>query len=75
MNGGGSKDWLKLGKNSPIEIEAEFFNIEFESSKQTIDALKRRLKKLLNDPKFSSFMNGKSKINLEQLVNTKVKSS
>ena len=73
LNGGGSKDWLKLGKNSPIEIEAEFFNIEFESSKQTIDALKRRLKKLLNDPKFSSFMNGKSKINLEQLVNTKGK--
>lgn len=73
LNGGGSKDWLRLGKNSPIEIEAEFFNFEFESSKTTIDALKRRLKKLLNDPKFSSFMNGKSTINLEQLVNTKGK--
>lgn len=73
LNGTGSKDWLKLGKNSPNEIEADFFNIEFESSKPTIDALKRRLKKLLNDPKFSGFMNGKSTINLEQLVNTKGK--
>lgn len=73
LNSGGSKDWLKLGKNSPIEIEAEFFNNEFESSKPTIDALKRRLKKLLNDPKFSGFMNGKSTFNLEELVNTKGK--
>lgn len=73
LNGGGSKDWLKLGKNSPIEIEAEFFKNEFESLKQTIDALKRRLKKLLNDPKFSGFMNGKSTFNLEELVNTKGK--
>lgn len=73
LNGGGSKDWLKLGKNSPNEIEADFFNNDFESSESTRNAVRRRLKKLLNDPKFSSFMNGESTINLEQLVNTKGK--
>ena len=73
LNSSGSKDWIKLGKNSPIEIEAEFFNNEFESSKLTRDAVRRRLKKLLNDPKFSGFMNGKSTFNLEELVNKKGK--
>lgn len=35
--------------------------------------MRRRLSKLIRDPKFSAFMNRKSTLNLEQLVNTKGK--
>lgn len=70
---GGSKDWVKAGKNSPNELEADFFNNEFESENQTRTAVRRRLGKLIRDPKFSAFMNKKSTLDLEKLVNTKGK--
>ena len=74
LNATGSKEWVKLGRNSQNPLEADFFNNDFEASKTTRDAVRRRLKKLLNDPKFSAFMNGpKSTLNLERLVNTKGK--
>lgn len=73
LGGTGSKDWVKLGKNSPNELEAYFFNYEFENESQTRAAVKRRLSKLIRDPKFSAFMNRDSTFSLEQLVNTEGK--
>lgn len=73
LGGTGSKDWIKLGQNSPYPLEADFFNNEFEAEKQTRIAVRRRLSKLIRDPKFSAFMNRKSTFDLEQLVNTKGK--
>jgi len=73
LGGTGSKDWLKIGKNSPNPIEADYFNNQFEKDTPTRDAVRRRLSKLIRDPKFSAFMNRQSTLNLEQLVNTKGK--
>lgn len=73
LGGTGSKDWVKLGKNSPNELESYFFNYEFDNESQTRAAVKRRLGKLIRDPKFSAFMNRESTLNLEKLVNTKGK--
>ena len=73
LGGTGSKDWVSLGKNSPNELEAYFFNYEFDSEVPTRAAVKRRLGKLIRDPKFSAFMNRKSTLDLEELVNTKGK--
>jgi hypothetical protein len=73
LGGTGSKDWLRIGKNSPNPIEADYFNNQFEKDTQTRDAVGRRLSKLIRDPKFSAFMNRQSTLNLEQLVNTKGK--
>lgn len=73
LGGSGSKDWVKLGRNSPNPLEADFFNNEFDSESQTRTAVRRRLGKLIRDPKFSAFMNRKSTLDLEALVNTKGK--
>lgn len=64
-------DLVEFGKNSPNQLEAEFFNDDFENSKPTKDAVRRRLKKLLNDPIFSNMMNGKNVIDLEKVMNTR----
>ena len=69
----GSKDWVEIGKKSPNQIEADFFNNEFDTEKQTRAAARRRLSSILRDPKFSAFMNRESTLNLEELVNTKGK--
>lgn len=73
LGGSGSKDWVKIGRNSPNPLEANFFNNEFTNESQTRAAVRRRLYKLIRDPKFSAFMNRQSTFNLEQLVNTKGK--
>lgn len=73
LNDNRNKDLLELGINSPNQLEVEFFEDEFSSSKPTKDAVRRRLKKLLNDPVFSNLMNGENTINLEELMNEKGK--
>ncbi len=70
MNDKRNKDLVKYGKESKNPMEADFFDDDFESSKPTKDAIKRRLKKLLNDHVFSNLMNGKNTIDLEQAMNT-----
>lgn len=65
-----NEDLVEFGKNSPNQLESEFFNDDFESSKPTKDAVRRRLKKLLNDPIFSNMMNGDNVIDLENMMNT-----
>lgn len=66
-----NEDLVEFGKNSPNQLESEFFKDDFESSKPTKDAVRRRLKKLLNDPIFSNLMNGNNTIDLEKEMNTK----
>lgn len=66
---GKAKDLLQLGKNSPNMLEREFFMNDFENIKPTRDAVKRRIKKLLNDPLLSSLFNGDCTIDLEKLMN------
>ncbi|NBK98113.1 MAG: DUF87 domain-containing protein [Erysipelotrichia bacterium] len=66
-------DLVEFGKNSPNQLESEFFRDDFENSKPTKDAVRRRLKKLLNDPIFSNMMNGDNAIDLEKEMNTKGK--
>ena len=73
FNDNRNKDLVELGINSPNQLEVEFFEDEFSSSKPTKDAVRRRLKKLLNDPVFSNLMNGENTINLEELMNEKGK--
>ncbi|MFY4788226.1 type IV secretory system conjugative DNA transfer family protein [Aliarcobacter butzleri] len=73
LNDNRNKDLVELGINSPNQLEVEFFEDEFSSSKPTKDAVRRRLKKLLNDPVFSNLMNGENTINLEELMNEKGK--
>jgi len=68
-----AKDLLQLGKNSPNMLEKEFFMNDFENIKPTRDAVKRRIKKLLNDPLLSNLFNGTCTIDLEQLMNEKGK--
>lgn len=73
MNDKRNKDLVKYGKESPNPMEAEFFNDDFENSKPTKDAIRRRLKKLLNDHVFSNLMNGENTFNLEHAMNEKGK--
>jgi len=75
MNGNKSQKLVELGVQSPNELDSEYFEDYFDhsSSKQTKDALRRRLKKLLSDHYFSNLVNGKSTFNLEELMNTKGK--
>lgn len=73
LNDNRNKDLVELGINSPNQLEVEFFEDEFSSSKPTKDAVRRRLKKLLNDPVFSNLMNGENTIDLESLMNEKGK--
>lgn len=68
-----AKDLLQLGKNSPIMLEKDFFRNDFENIKPTRDAVKRRIKKLLNDPLLANLFNGDCTIDLEQLMNEKGK--
>jgi len=65
-----NEDLVEFGKNSPNQLESEFFCDDFESSKVTKDAVRRRLKKLLNDPIFSNMMNGDNVIDLENMMNS-----
>ena len=73
LNDNRNKDLVELGINSPNQLEVEFFEDDFLNSKPTKDAVRRRLKKLLNDPVFSNLMNGENTINLEELMNEKGK--
>jgi hypothetical protein len=68
-----AKDLLQLGKDSPNMLEKEFFMNDFENIKPTRDAVKRRIKKLLNDPLLSNLFNGTCTIDLEKLMNEKGK--
>jgi hypothetical protein len=73
LNDNRNEDLVQLGINSPNQLESEFFEDDFVSSKPTKDAIRRRLKKLLNDPVFSNLMNGNNTINLEAAMNEKGK--
>lgn len=75
-------EWQKEYKISRVraskvqnELDCEYFEDYFNSgsSKQTKDALRRRLKTLLSDHYFSNLVNGKSTFDLEELMNTKRK--
>jgi len=67
-----NKDLVEFGRNSPHQFESEYFCDDFKSPKVTAtkDAVRRRLKKLLNDSIFANLMNGKNMINLEKEMNT-----
>jgi len=73
LGGNNSKDWAQCGKDSPNPLEKDFFNNEFDNETNTRAAIKRRLSKVIRDPKFNAFMNRRSTFSLEQLVNTKGK--
>lgn len=75
MNDKKNKDLVELGKNSPNELEREYFEDKFSDSSlsATKEGVARRLKKFLNDELFSNLMNGTSTINLEKEMNTKGK--
>ncbi|MCT7566849.1 type IV secretion system DNA-binding domain-containing protein [Aliarcobacter butzleri] len=73
FNDNRNKDLVELGLYSSNQLEVEFFEDDFLNSKPTKDAVRRRLKKLLNDPVFSNLMNGENTINLEELMNEKGK--
>ncbi|PRM91248.1 hypothetical protein CJ672_10270 [Arcobacter cryaerophilus gv. occultus] len=75
MNDKRNKDLIELGKKSINDLESEYFEDKFcdSSLSTTKEAVARRLRKLINDELFSNLMNGKSTINLEQLMNTKGK--
>ena len=70
LNDNRNEDLVQFGINSPNILESEFFEDDFVSSKPTKDAIRRRLKKLLNDPTFSNLMNGENTIDLEEAMNT-----
>ncbi|WP_434579831.1 type IV secretion system DNA-binding domain-containing protein [Sulfurimonas sp. NW15] len=67
------KDLLQLGQHSPNMLEKEFFVNDFETIKPTRDAVKRRIKKLLNDPLLANLFNGDCTFDLEQLMNERGK--
>src|SRR5574344_515479 len=75
MNDKRNKDLIELGKKSINDLESEYFEDKFCDSSLSVtkEAVARRLRKLVNDELFSNLMNGKSTINLEQLMNTKGK--
>ncbi len=75
MNDKKNTKLVELGLQSPNELDREYFEDYFNSgsSKQTKDALRRRLKTLLSDHYFSNLVNGKSTFDLEELMNTKGK--
>ena len=75
MNYKNNTKLVELGIQSPNELDCEYFEDYFNSasSKQTKDALRRRLKTLLSDHYFSNLVNGKSTFDLEELINTKRK--
>lgn len=62
MNDKKNKDLVELGKNSPKELEREYFEDKFSDSSlsATKEGVARRLKKFLNDELFSNLMNGTS---------------
>lgn len=70
MNDKRSEDLVKYAKNSPNQLEEEYFKDYFSSATTTKDAVRRRLNTLLNDPLFSNLMNGTNTINLEKEMNT-----
>jgi len=63
---------IALGLQSPIKAHRDFFRNQFSKKKfeVTKNAIATKLQLLLNNPIFFNFMNGKSTINLEKLVNT-----
>ncbi|MDD5399577.1 MAG: type IV secretion system DNA-binding domain-containing protein [Sulfurimonas sp.] len=73
LNDNRNDDLIEFGINSPNPLESEFFDDDFKNPKVSVtkDALRRRLKKLLNDHVFSNMMNGKNVIDLEKVMNTK----
>jgi len=73
LNDNRNDDLVEFGTNSPNPLESEFFNDDFKNPKAsaTKDAIRRRLKKLLNDHVFSNLMNGENAIDLEEAINTK----
>ncbi|MCB5266659.1 MAG: type IV secretion system DNA-binding domain-containing protein [Candidatus Cloacimonetes bacterium] len=73
LNDNRNDDLIEFGINSPNLLESEFFEDDFKNPKASVtkDALRRRLKKLLNDHVFSNMMNGKNVIDLEKVMNTK----
>jgi len=73
MNDKKNKKLIELGLESPNDLDNEYFEDDFSAAKQTRDALRRRLKKLLSDHYFSNLVNGKSTFNFEKLMNTKGK--
>jgi len=73
MLGSRNEDLILFGVNSPLQLESEFFEDDYESLTKTRDAVRRRLKKLLNDPIFSNLMNGENTINFQEAMNTKGK--
>ena len=73
LNDNRNEDLVALGLDSPNQLESEFFDDDFEGLTKTKDAVRRRLKKLLNDPVFSNLMNGENTINLEKAMNTQGK--
>jgi hypothetical protein len=63
---------LEEGTYNKSEFVSEYFNDEFKSvQNSTKQAVKRRLNKMLKDSIFSNLTNGKSKINLEEEMNSK----
>jgi hypothetical protein len=70
MNDKRNEDLVKYAKNSPNQLEEEYFKDYFSSVTTTKDAVRRRLSTLLNDPLFSNLMNGTNTINLEKEMNT-----
>jgi len=70
MNDKRNDDLVKYAKNSPNQLEEEYFNDYFSSATTTKDAVRRRLSTLLSDPLFSNLMNGANTINLEKEINT-----
>lgn len=73
MNDKKNKKLIELGLESPNDLDNEYFEDDFPAAKQTRDALRRRLKKLLSDHYFSNLVNGKSTFDFEKLMNTKGK--
>ncbi|MGJ0317044.1 type IV secretion system DNA-binding domain-containing protein [Aliarcobacter cryaerophilus] len=75
MNDKRNKELIELAKKSVNNLEKEYFEDKFSDSSLSVtkEAVARRLRKLVNDELFSNLMNGKSTINLEQLMNTKGK--
>ncbi|HES58823.1 MAG TPA: ATP-binding protein [Caldithrix sp.] len=73
LNDNRNDDLIEFGISSPNLLESEFFEDDFKNPKASVtkDALRRRLKKLLNDHVFSNMMNGKNVIDLEKVMNTK----
>jgi hypothetical protein len=70
LNDKNNKELVKLGKDSPSRLEKDYFEYYFKGSKQTQEAVKRRVSKILNDLVLSNLLNGKSTIDLEDAMNT-----